>query len=280
MDPYIEHETGQFPLSIGSSLALEGLFGIHPANPYQPPVTKQINAVWINLRTLVRNLYASVTTETLGKIDPRAAGEIVLEECQALQAIFEDQYQGRYRHVLYLANHDEVPWRFPKAIYRRPSTDKQLLREELEVRTLAWLKQALPHYEIPLTLVDREPTMTPERVAFLTHYPHELLWESRFTQLFLLESHTGKIKPRAKWATKMTGVSAEDHIAFNAFTLQLFGDGTMFKPHPKRLKDEVRKIAETRNWTAVTTITKMRGDIMRHGGDELQRTYNELMRRL
>ena len=63
---YINREQGKYPISIATSLAMEGLFGIHDNIPPQSslPVTN-CDAVAVNARTIVRNILGSQCTVTV-----------------------------------------------------------------------------------------------------------------------------------------------------------------------------------------------------------------------
>jgi len=276
---YLERETGAFPISIGTSLAIEGLLQRHPNQARMPPGFKRIRHVWFNLRTLVRNFYASMTTQQIDALDLSQAIDTLVVECQVIPTILLQETQGRITSTIYLSSLDELKWRFPHANYKEPHTDKQKSRHQLEALTLTHLYQALKEHQVDLTEIKREPSTQPGVVAILTHHPHELLWRFQFQSLFLLESHTGKLKSYTQWYTKLKGVKEEDHLPFNAFTLQLFGEGTVFDAFPKKLRDEVKQIGETRRWTAVTTVEKIRHDLDRYGGELLRKTFHELMSR-
>lgn len=276
---YITRETGAFPVSIGTSLAIEGLLGRHPNQPKRPPGYKRIREVWVNLRTLIRNFYASMTAEQQSQVSLEQAIELLNEEVQVLPTVLQQETRGQVSVVWYLASLDEVKWQFPHAKYKEPHTEKQRFRHQLELHTLTQWYPRLMEQGIPVMEIKRRPATHPAVVALLTHYPHELLWRFQFDAFFLLESHTGKLKNYSKWTTKLKGVKDEEHIPFNEFTLQLFGEGTLFDAFPKKLRDEVKVIADIRHWTAVTTLEKMRSDIERYGGENLKRVFHSLLHR-
>lgn len=276
---YITRETGAFPVSIGTSLAVEGLLGRHPDQPRRPPGYKRIREVWVNLRTLVRNFYASMTADQQNSITLEQAVELLNEELQVLPTILQQETRGQVSVTWYLASLDEVKWQFPNAKYREHHTEKQRFRHQLELHTLTQWFPTLQEQGIKVYEIKRRPKVHPGVVALLTHYPHELFWRFQFDALFLLESHTGKLKNYSKWTSKLSGVKEEDHIPFNETTLQLFGDGTLFNAFPKKVRDEIKLIAETRHWTTVTTTEKMRSDIDRFGGEQLKAVFHQLQHR-
>jgi len=277
---YVVRETGAFPLSIGTSLALEGLLQRHPNQARMPPGYKRIRGVWVNLRTLVRNFYASLTAAQQKEIVVEQAIELLMEECRAIPTVLSHETKNSLVVTFYVTDFDETKWLYPNAKYWKPSTEKQRFRHNLEHFTLIALTEHLDAEGLSYTVVKKRPPTIPGVIALLTHYPHELLWRFQFDGLFLLESHTGKLKSYTQWRTKLKGVKDEDHIPFNDFTLQLFGDGTLFDAYPKQLRDEVRQLADTRNWTGVTTLEKIQSDVRRYGGENLKRTLGELTSRV
>jgi hypothetical protein len=276
---YIERETGQFPLSIGTSLALEGLFQIHPNQPPIPTAGRRVNALWVNLRTLIRNFYASMKADQQRSAPVSQAVDLLVEEIRSLQDIVQQQGKGRYQLVIYHNDLSEVRWQFPHAHYKEPKTEKQIYQAHLEATVLKLVLDQVIEEKLPVANVVKQPPTTPQVAALLTHYPHELLWRFQFDSLFLLESHTGKLKGYSQWCSKLNGLTVDHHIPFNAFTLQLFGEGVLFSSFPKKLLDEVKQLAGSRKWSAVTTIEKIRDDVSRYGGEVLRQTYATLMSR-
>ena len=66
-------EKGQLPISIASSLAIESALGIMESDEpgYKPPASPPLldyDAIWINLRTLFRNLHGSMNRVDADKV--------------------------------------------------------------------------------------------------------------------------------------------------------------------------------------------------------------------
>lgn len=273
---YIERTVGQFPISIGTSLALEGLFEIHPTQPTMPSGHRRITHLWVNLRTMIRNFYAAIPTEQLPKTPMNQALELFLTELRALYAVFQQSDRRHFQVVVYYNSMENLKWDFPHALMKKPKTEKQLMLDHMETVLTKLVLDNAVEQQLHILPIRKRPMSTNNVVAILTHYPYELLWRFEFDTLFLLESHTGKLKPYSQWFTKLNGVRAEDHIPFNKLMIQLFGDKTLFEPFPKKLLDEVRQIAATRNWSAVTSSEKIMDNIRNYGGETLKKTCKEL----
>lgn len=273
---YIERELGQYPLSIGTSLALEGLYKKHPQQPKLPPDHKQISQLWINVRTVIRNFYASMTREEANSAPLSQSVELVMNELKAISTIVQQEPSRQLQVVFYISDLDELRWEFRRSRFTEYNTERKSFYHHLEVYTLKQLLQIAEDESIKIETVRRTPSMSSEVVALLTHYPHELFWRFKFAALFLLESHTGKLKPYSQWYTKLKNIKAEDHIPFNRLTYQIFGDGVVLEPMAQSLRQEVKDIAEARKWTAITTIAKIKDDIKQYGSDTLRKTVSML----
>lgn len=262
-------EKGQFPISIGTSLALEAGAGSYPDRPEHPAPFTRVKQLWINLRTLVRNLNSCLPTDVKDTLLPDDLWEFVLEEMAIIPAAVTNVSQGNTQVVFYASDYKNMQRRFPGALLRQPRTAKQIMQHSVEETTL---KMALAkNQDFDVKLFDMEIEGQYPASFILTHLPVDLLARYRFERLELLESHTGSIKGPAAWNTKLTNGRELTHVPFNRFTLQLFGDnGNMFAPHPLTLRREVMALAHRWSWTNVTTLDKIR-DTLRHMDNDVHR---------
>ena len=262
-------EKGQLPVSIGTSLALEAGAGTYPDRPEHPPPFTRARQLWINLRTLVRNLHACLPTDLKDTLLPDDMWEYVLEEMAIIPAAVTNASQGNTQVVYYASDYKHLERRFAGAVLRKPRTTKQMLQHSVEDTTL---KLALAkNQDFNVQLFDFEIEGQHPASFILTHLPIDLLARYRFERLELLESHTGAIKGPAAWNTKLTNGRELTHVPFNRFTLQLFGDnGNMFAPLSLTLRREVLQLAHRWGWTNVTTMEKIR-DTLRHVDNDVHR---------
>ena len=95
-------ETGKIPVSIPTSLALEGLFGIldvpegAPKSSDPIPAT-EIDEVWVNLRTLFRNLQGSLEAQSATQINGYSYGLAIIEEMTIIQQSVHQLSEGRIK---------------------------------------------------------------------------------------------------------------------------------------------------------------------------------------
>lgn len=275
----ISREVGAMPISIGTSLAFEGLLGMHPEKPTQPTEPNTIKWVWVNLRTLARNLYAAMPSAEAMKIDLADAVEVLMGEVNVIPvALGQTGWPGKV--TFYLSSKNAPKWMFPHASFKddkdKKRTAKQIAYDTYERYVVIELLQRMKADGIPVVEVDTRPPAVEGTVALLTHLPHELLWRPLFGRLLLLESHTGRLKTYNTWYTKLNGIKKEDHpLPFNEFTIQVFGDGVVLDSQPKPLRDELKEIAQKKRWSGITTMDKFYHDLM-SGSPELKACYKTL----
>lgn len=291
---------GHFPVSIGTSLALEGLYALErPVGPSESTFNDQqrqrmlennkrhlrngrhIDAVWVNLETLVRNVmeaYARGDNPTVTQYV-----NDVFEDIDFLQRTVNEQSNHTHTLVIYLEDADERKWVFPQAQWRKPSTKLQLEKQYQLDMILRIVVSTLQGDNQPLRIVKRFPRQSgsqatlQQTVVLMTHLPHQLFWSRDFKHLLLLESHTGMLKDRSQWSSKLKGVSGKDGIPFNPFTLQVLGDNHLFAGESRVVQRELRALADKLHWTAITGRERMVSDLRSKGGVILQEVYNKTM---
>lgn len=237
----------KLPLSIGTALAIE-------------PLDSNIKygSLWINLRTLFRNVYDSVETDQKKLLGPRAIVDTIQEELGYIQ----DYSKGRIDHIqVYHREYSDLLRRFPKALIRVPNTP---LQKQYDNLMNAVIDEVLTRDKNRTIDFDRGSVLTGEPVnsLIITHYPLDLLSRTHFTKLRLLESYTGVIKSKSQWNTKLTDGKLMKNIPFNNFTIQVFGDGPVqFVRFPKNVREAILELADKYDWTSMTTMEKIRQNL-------------------
>jgi hypothetical protein len=167
---------------------------------------------------------------------------------------------------IYLPKYETLARTFPSASVRLPTTEKQKTIERL-------MSKALEHAERVLETNHQKSFLkTPLKIdpgsyaetLMLTHMPVDLLNYKRFGNLELLESHTGIVKARNLWYTKLFAGKALSIIPFCEMSLQVFGDDHSFHPMNISVKREILSIAQANHWSWMTTESKIRSDILKH----------------
>ena len=213
--------------------------------------------IWINVRTLVRNCLNCLSTEEKISISPLDVAPVILEEIQILNDWVHQASHGTRRVVYYVTEKRSFSRCFPRALPKGYKTPKQVhelkLTNEILLEVIGALGEQVKIFDILLKGEERP-------VLLITHQPIDLLSEYSFPSLKLLESHTGKIKSKTYWNSKLSGKNT-DVMPFNALTLQIFGDGESFAAFPRKLKLEVIKLASECEWSPITTKMKIESDL-------------------
>jgi len=260
-----ERVVGYFPLSIATSLALESLVGIGLDENGQvkntPNQTKPYEALWINIRTLIRNIVGSVEGKEPGNISPSDIAMTVLEELGFIKQILKEH--GPHIKVrAYYCGYRFIEKSFPHAELRIPNTEKQKALDLCYRKAWEYTKNILDQAEVESFIfqgfMDKRFY---EKTLIITHIPVDLLSYQNFKELSLLESHTGAIKGRNLWHTKFHNGKELIEIPFISSMLQIFGDNETFRPIKSSLRKLVLATAIKYKWSFLTTRDKARFNI-------------------
>ena len=219
-----------FPVSIGTSLALESLF-----TPIQPVIDEarvvenipdlSIYSIYsFNVSTLIRNLLATVPSTELITLSKTEIYECLMEEISFLTGFFQ---AANLRIEYYVHTYQYVNTTYSKSLRER-TTAKQMFNEDTTKYCLDTIRKTntvkVFHKDITYSKEDS--------VLMLSHVPFDLTSYSNFSKLDLLESHTGKVKTRKDWWSKYYPVPGCDMsiLPFWEYLLSVFGDHVQFKP--------------------------------------------------
>ena len=252
------------PVSIGTSLIVDG--------PKADP-SRWNQVVLINLLTLSRNIIQSVPAASQFDLRSDDVTEVVLTEMDILRQSL-NAYAPGVQVEFYLPDYKLIYIDFPMAKPRLFNTkNKQFVQQMmLDVRTK--LKELIEeenkkrdeHKQEPLPIrimrgwkLDKDKRKT----TVLTSFPTDLLSQYQFPALTLLESHTGAVKSRREWNTKLNWHKKEDivNMPFMKFTLQVFGDDVFFIQQNLKVKQWVVDMSKRDRWTPITTESTIRGSI-------------------
>lgn len=279
-----DREKGQFPLSIATSLALEGAFDILETGPkYPTPPIHNYDELWVNLRTLYRNIRGAMEREVAEKITHQEMYVQMIAELSALEGIIAQRTSGTMKIVFYACDYNNLTRLYPKALFKPIRTDKQAINASIENNVLAEVFKneanrdfTLYHFDTRLTLMEARKK---PRVLIITHYPFDLLSRDEFATMDLLESHTGAIKKPPQWNTKLHNGKELERIPFNKMTIQLFGDSAgLLSPYPIAYRREMIEIANKYKWNSSVSKDRILLCVKMHHNASLQMLVSELYR--
>lgn len=245
-------ELGKVPVSIATSRALEGAYGILEEAPNHNPIIHKVDAIYVNLRTLLRNIVGAVDKDIANDLLAEDLSKAMANELQIIDASVQQFTQGKVEVVPYVCEYSALKRRFPHAVMKETKTPKQTFQFIRETN-------ALNDFELNMGWIytkkfDVDFDKDDRNVLIMTHYALDLLQRYKFTTLNLVESHTGAVKPPAQWYTKLNNGKHLTNIPFDRFTIQMFGDNSnLFSPMGIVLRRAVLKIAEQNKWTPMTT---------------------------
>lgn len=246
-------DVGFYPMSIGTSLAIEGLNGTgERVDTNKGFDVKRFGSLFVNLRLLVRNAIASYPYADQSGLTNREIIPLVERDFEGITKYAPEELEV----VPYICNHTSLNKEF-KGKFKQYETDKQKLAIAIEESAIKKLEEK---YSENLTHFDIE-MRGEKRTICLTHHPIDLLSAGKFPELVLLESHTGKVKPAKEWPTKLRTLEEPGIVPFNKVTLQLYGDNNMFMPQQKKLRDVLLKIGQKKRWNPTTSQSSMLLDV-------------------
>lgn len=242
-----------FPVSIATSLAIEGIFGILEDKPHNPPPADQLDEIVINFRTLFRNMTGSMDRETADKLNADDYATGLIEEMTLIRSIVNDRSGGRIKVWYYVASYASLNKLHPYALVKPANTPKQQYYAAMENKTIEVVMKRLGKDNDMLKIFDVTIVGNPVRTALISNYPLDLLNFQRARELVLVESHTGTVKPKAQWYTKLKGGKDMPYMPFNIMTIQMFGDtGSLFQPQTTSNQNRLRELAQRYKWTQAT----------------------------
>lgn len=268
----MDRTVGGFPLSIGTSLSFESLFA--PRQPVYDPERQIPNKVdinhygelWINLETLYRNIVGSVEKSVYESTKPTEIKDVMEFEMDIIRSLLEVEGGNTCKPVFYCSEYAELD-KLSKMNFvalRTPTTDNQKfyeasLRETLDKVFKYQKSKYCARITDTFSPIDRKT----RHGLVITHYPYDLLSYPHFSKLDLLESHTGKLKPRNLWYTKYHPLGTEElnTLPFLKVLLVIFGDHVKIRPYLSKVRKQIFDISKRRNWTPVTTSAKVQFDL-------------------
>lgn len=260
---------GHFPLSIATSLALEVAYGMGTAPEENPTTINELikyDGVWINIRTLARNIYNSVATADKDAVTAKDIAAALDQEMTVLEGLPQTVQDTRH-FIYYFCTHEHMEKKMKHAQFKLPTTAKQQHYAQVTDKGIAMFIKSIrsrekdiqknpAHKDYVSPLLEFDCYVKPERrenIVLLTHHMLDFVHYEKFKQLTLLESHTGALKGRDRWYTKFSNGREIDFVPFNAATLQIFGDSDMFKPYKASAREEILKLSNERNWHGATS---------------------------
>lgn len=252
-----------FPLSIGTALAFESLMPgkLPPYDPERPiPNTISLsdyNALWINVETLIRNIYGAADAKVIGNVMDAEGLNCLIQETDTIVDLVRENTGGKTSVIFYINEREGLKTKHPFAILREAKTPKQMQAAERTERIckgyLKFFKDKpwVQHFKREIKVNGKQSAL------MMTHQVYDLLFEKNFERLDLLESHTGVLKAKDKWHTKLNKGQDMPQMPFNSCSLQVFGDHTVFFAQKPNIQQALLELSTTHKWHAATTKERL-----------------------
>lgn len=267
MNPLFNREISAFPISIGTSMAFESVFtGRLPSYDPNRTIPNQVilsnyNTCFINISTLYRNILGAVSKDVKLEANENDFAAVIEQEMDIIESLFKVEGGGTTTPIFYTMSYDRAVSKASSKIVdlRQDRTDLQKHEKAILVKTVDKLKN-MPNIEKYKDYI-KAPAST--RALIVTHVPYDLLSHEKFGRLDLLESHTGKLKPRYEWSSKYYPLGERDmsHLPFLEKLLLIFGDKVLIQPALTKIRQQVYEVSIKRGWTSMTTKAKVTMDL-------------------
>lgn len=265
--PIHDRHLGVYPVSLGTSIALQGVLGELTQDEDIPSPYTTYDLLAVNVRTLLRNLLGSVNSkvdyvEFMGQLT-----QLAIEEMLLIHRIIKDRTQGKLKVMFYTGMYFNRHTLFPFMKNIKELTKKQNEHHVLECELMGSLGYELKRdtraKEFKWVWSDKEPPVLSNnpfaKMVLLTHLPTDILFVGN-ASVAILESHTGNIKTQAQFNTKLKG--KPEHLPFNKITVQVMGDtGGIVSPSHIKDRKLLQALAEQKGWSPMTTLEQVKLDI-------------------
>ena len=241
---------GALGMSVGTSLAFEGEGGL---------AVPSSDNLLLNLRTIIRNAHQAYDDIEEGYNETNVYDAVVEDLIKIGNWLNEVRGNKPIAMTVYYPSYQSLNKKFRYAGLWEPTSEKQQRYARFVDRISSKLLKEYP--KLILSLDCSFPEFSGKGIV-ITHHPVDLTFTSGTTRLYLLESHTGTLKPYTQWYTKLTGGDDLYYMPFNHLTIQVFGDkSTNFKSSSQGIKKLVKDLAITAKWTSATSYDRVRSSI-------------------
>jgi hypothetical protein len=254
-NPVVNRIVGEkYPLSIALELAILGILGIHPDLPTGKNLLPNYQVVWVNIRTMYRNLFNAINKEDKASVLPGQLVTGLLQELEQFENILDIESKGKLSVVYYHSRYANMHKQYPHAFLRADSTELQKTYSVIEKicldAVMDQLRDKVKCYDLKIT------DFVSSKTLLMSHYPIDLFTKS-IVDKDLWESHTGRVKQKHHWYTKYFNGKDLSMIPFREEFIQLFGDNEQFRPMSISIRKEITQLAVDNGWSQMTQREKI-----------------------
>jgi len=269
MNKIYERTTSSFGISIGTGLMLESVFN-PTEDRYDPdreiPIRIDINDYhthYYNIYTLARNVITSIPDKS-SREDVFMSSTLLYTVLEDISNIVELYGDTKCKPVLFIPDYSKV--------FKNMNIDKEgsIVNKDYEIYTYMLRMSKTKNIDIPMDIEYGTHLLKSnlKNALITTHISSDLLNYRRIPKLKLLESHTGKLKDKSEWYTKLhkLGTKQLNIIPFIEELVYILGDKNFVLPFKLTIRRKLYELAIDRKWSSQTSSLKVLTDL-RH--DEL-----------
>jgi len=263
-------DTTSFFISVGTGLMLETLFEpstnrIDDSRVVEKIVVNDFKVHYYNIFTLIRNILHSVSNSELKRYllkdsnGPSAVVEVLITELEIIKELYSNT---SCKPILFIPTYKTVYSKVSNVINPADMNDAKLHQHNFNLMCVKIFN--LSHYNnIDIIKADYKLPIVSGNSLITTHYTFDLLNVLNNKRLFLLESHTGRLKDKSMFNTKYHNLGKLDKTVFpfNEILLYILGDNTLIKPFKFKVRSELHKLAMDKKWTSFTSEAKIKTNI-------------------
>lgn len=257
---------GQLPISIATSVAFESLLNMEPPSDAPPWVRRPSGSVqpirrqkelWINLRTLLRNIDGAINPEVENLTSPLDYYRALVAEMATIETIVNElPAEERPKTVYFTKSYENLSRIWPNALFRDVTAPKLKVFAVLENNVMSYFADDIRKGVFAQDkVIIADSYLSPGiRAALISHFPVDLVLTKGNKFELLVESHTGALKLKQEWYTKLRDGNKYPRIPFDKAMVQIFGDKeNMLSPQTLAIRKRLGVISEKYRWSPMTT---------------------------
>lgn len=257
---------GQLPISIATSVAFESLLNMEPPSDAPPWVRRPSGSVqpirrqkelWINLRTLLRNIDGAINPEVENLTSPLDYYRALVAEMATIETIVNElPAEERPKTIYFTKSYENLSRIWPNALFRDVTAPKLKVFAVLENNVMSYFADDIRKGVFAQDkVIIADSYLSPGiRAALISHFPVDLVLTKGNKFELLVESHTGALKLKQEWYTKLRDGNKYPRIPFDKAMVQIFGDKeNMLSPQTLAIRKRLGVISEKYRWSPMTT---------------------------
>lgn len=276
----LDRQVTSFGLSIGTGLMLES--ALEPTESRIDddrviPVTIDLNDYkkhYYNIFTLARNIVNSISDKRVkdGLMNNTKLMDLVMEEVEVIASLYQEV---KCTPILFIPDYTKL--------YKSMNVDKEAKLSSKDYLLQQYVLSSLKKksYDVSMDVHHGTYLLKPDSAPTLitTHIPVDLLNYNKVPNLKLLESHTGKLKDKHMWYSKLhpIGKNPLNIFPFIEELVFILGDKNVSQPMKLSIRRLLHTYGTERKWSTFTSRLVILQDLKRNSElNEVMKNYKRM----